>query len=506
MLTILGVGLVLRLPFASWVQHPGHSDYSFYYTVAENLVDGRGLQIDYIWHYLTKPETITHPSYDYWMPLTSVIISIFMYAFGKSLFVALLPSILFGLILGLVTYFWAKLYSTSEFVALSSAGLVTVVPYLFWESLLTDTAIYFAVFGSLALYFMVKGWSNPKGFLWAGVFGGLAHLTRQDGLMLAPVLATTILLSRYFWRRKLAYLFLSFALYGAIFSPVLIKNYTTFGSPFTPGVYKVMFLSDWEDAYSYAKEASLNSYLHLGLGAILRSKVYVARRNIDVFREFFGDLVLGFAIAGLCGAVFSEESRKKWRLYMPPVLLLGLLYFFHSFVFPMSGQGSFQTSSPATIPVFLVVSVDTMFRYIRSKAVAVGLIAAATLFLLHGSLIWARERLGGENMMIGRELSRLQSVLSEQSDFNKDTVIMTRHPWEVYVSTRCKAIQLPNDDLETIFAVAKKYHAKYLVLPAPRQALEQIYRGTQTDDRLTLVATLPDSQMFVKLYRINLPE
>lgn len=109
-------------------------------------------------------------------------------------------------------------------------------------------------------------------------------------------------------------------------------------------------------------------------------------------------------------------------------------------------------------------------------------------------------------MMIGRELSRLQSVLSEQSDFNKDTVIMTRHPWEVYVSTRCKAIQLPNDDLETIFAVAKKYHAKYLVLPAPRQALEQIYRGTQTDDRLTLVATLPDSQMFVKLYRINLPE
>ncbi len=101
---VLATAIIGRLMLASAAQHPGHGDHAFYYTVAENLADGRGLVIDYIWNYLSGVETISHYSNDYWMPLTSLIISLSLLVLGKSLFAALLPSILVGVALAVVTY------------------------------------------------------------------------------------------------------------------------------------------------------------------------------------------------------------------------------------------------------------------------------------------------------------------------------------------------------------------------------------------------------------------
>ena len=143
--TFIGVAFLIRLIFANKAQFPGHGDNAFYYTVAENIFDGRGFTIDYIWNYLNRPEAITHYSNDYWMPLTSVIISLSLFIFGKSLFAALLPSIFAGLALSLLTYFVSKIYSDSHFVALCSSGLILFVPVLFKYSLLTDSAIFYAL-------------------------------------------------------------------------------------------------------------------------------------------------------------------------------------------------------------------------------------------------------------------------------------------------------------------------------------------------------------------------
>jgi hypothetical protein len=94
---------------------------------------------------------------------------------------------------------------------------------------------------------------------------------------------------------------------------------------------------------------------------------------------------------------------------------------------------------------------------------------------------------------------------------------MTRNPWEVYYSTRCKAVQIPNDDLNTIFQVANKYRANYLLLPAKRKALAGLYSGEQSDERFVLVAVIPESSMKIyipdsipesnmKLFRIKLTQ
>lgn len=104
----LGFGLFARLSMLKFAQYPGHGDHAFYYSVAENVVSGKGLTTDYIWTYLSNPGAITHTSHDFWMPLTSLIISVFLYVFGNSLSTALIPSILAGLALSVVVYILAK--------------------------------------------------------------------------------------------------------------------------------------------------------------------------------------------------------------------------------------------------------------------------------------------------------------------------------------------------------------------------------------------------------------
>src|SRR3990172_3780899 len=53
---------------------PGYMDAYYYHHVAWNVATGRGLVEDYVWNYLPPPETVSHPSNLYWMPLTSLAI------------------------------------------------------------------------------------------------------------------------------------------------------------------------------------------------------------------------------------------------------------------------------------------------------------------------------------------------------------------------------------------------------------------------------------------------
>ncbi len=86
---------------------------------------------------------------------------------------------------------------------------------------------------------------------------------------------------------------------------------------------------------------------------------------------------------------------------------------------------------------------------------------------------------------------------------------MTRNPWEVHYSTGHKAIQIPNEDMDTIYQVAERYGANYLLLrlpggdqpPSSRKALESLYYGEQLDERFEFISDIPEST--IKIFRIN---
>jgi hypothetical protein len=483
-LAVFGAGLATRLIFAGTAKHPGHGDLAFYFTLAENIVDGRGFLIDYIWNYMNNPETITQSSHGFWMPLTSIIISLSMFVFGKSLFVALLPSIMFGLALAVPVYFFARTYSGSKSVAIYSSGLVLFVPYLFVYSLLTDSPIYYAMFVSLGLLFMLKSESDPKFFLLAAVCASLAHLTRQDGVLFLLTLEGVILLSRWPNKTKCTYIVLTLGLYAVILLPLIIDNYRVFGSPFPPGPFKMMFLTHYEDHYSYSKELDLQAYLRWGMPNILQSKVSGAVVNARIlYQRFLGNLLRVFVLVGLLDLFATPDGRQKWRKYFPPLFFLTLLFSFYAIVVPVgSGATGFTRSSISIIPFLVVLVIDTVHRNIRSKAVVFLIVLLIGASSSYESIQFAQETIN-TNTEIGQRLEALGEILANDAyeRSQRDIIIMTRNPWEVYHATRQRAIQIPNEDLDTIYAVAEKFKANYLLLPAPRRALEGIYQGSEID-------------------------
>jgi len=299
LLLLLAVGLIVRLTLASMMPHPGGSDFAFYYTVAENLVDGRGFQVDYIWNYLSAPETITHSSNDYWMPLTSLLISLPMSVLGKTIFVALLPSILTGLVLAVATYYLGKNYSDSNLVGLAAAFLTLFTPPLFHYSLRTDSTVYYALLCLSSLCLMTKGRDDPAFFLLAAACVGLAHLTRQDGVLLVVVLLAAILLAPLNRRAKFAYMLLSVVLYALILAPLLVSNYRSFGRLLPPGPAKTMYLQEYEDLYSYSKDLSLETFLDWGVDEIILSRMNALLTNAKTIYLHLGQAMSVLAVVGI---------------------------------------------------------------------------------------------------------------------------------------------------------------------------------------------------------------
>lgn len=497
----LMVALAIRLIFALTAQHPGHGDQAFYLTLAENLADGRGFEIDYIWNYLSQPENIPCSSNDYWMPLTAVIISLSLSIFGKSLIVALLPSILFGLALSVIVYYIGKIYLSSRFVTYYSATIVLFIPTLFKYSLLTDSTIFYAVFVSSSLLFMTKGMKNSRYFLLSAICACLAHLTRQDGVLLVPTLIAVILISPHRRKTKYMILLISMVLYIVILLPLLIDNYKTFGALFPSGPLKTIFLTEYEDIYSYSKEISLRTYIAWGLPNILLSKIKIGLYNIKTLLELSGYFLWIFFLIGIFEIVISKD--KKRQIYLPPLLYLVLLFGFYSLIatFP-SSYGGFYRSAMSLIPFLLVISMDTIWRHIPSKQTVFLIVILITAIFMANSIYTARKTIIANSEM-NQQLTRLKDVLQSDIEADSDAVIMTRGPWEVFYTTGYKTIQIPNEDIDIIYEVALRYGADYLLLPAPRQALEDIYRGTQVDARFELIADIKNSDL--KLYYITKP-
>ncbi len=498
---VLAGALGIRLIYAVSAVHPGHGDQAFYLTLAQNLASGRGFEIDYVWHFLNPPETITHPANDYWMPLTSIIIAVSLLIFGKSLLASLLPSILFGLMLSVVTYHIGKAWTGSRPVAIISAGMILFVPGLFRYSLLTDSTIFYSVFVSSSLLFMIKGRTNPRFFFLSAIGVALAHLTRQDCIMLVPVLMVAIIISPHHRRLKYKYLSMSLALYALIISPLVINNYTILGSLFPAGPVKTIFLTEYEDIYSYSKDLSLTSYLAWGLPNILHSKLLAGLSNVKTLFRFFGDYLWILVAIGMLELAFSSRIRKNRQIYVLPVLFLLLLFCFYTFIATFPGiNGGFYRSAMAIIPFLLVISLDAISRYIPSKTIVYSILIVVAAILSFDS-IHSTRKMTNANKELHQQLIQLKNSLSQEASPADKIVVMTRGPWEVHYTTGFKAVQIPNENLATILKVASRYGANYLLLPAPRAAFEDIYSGNRTDPRFEHVASIANSEL--KLYRIK---
>ncbi|UCE01469.1 MAG: glycosyltransferase family 39 protein [Candidatus Latescibacterota bacterium] len=510
-LAIVAIALLLRLVIASGARNPGHADPAYYTTVAENLVDGRGFVIDYIWHFLARPNALTHYSNDYWMPLPSVFIASSFILFGRSTFAAVLPSVLFVLALFPLTYRVGRAYARSRFVALSAASLVLFLPALFEHSLVSDSTAYYVVFAVASLLCMILAAENVRFLLLASLFAALAHLTRQDGILLLVTLVIAVVASPKLPRdrHRILWLVLVFAVYVATLSPLLVSNYRAFGSPLPAGPGKTPFLTAYEDLYSYSKELSLGAYLDWGTTQIVASKLDRAARCATEVFNLLGGFAWAFVVlAGLDLARFGVQRRFRYA-YIPPFLFLLTLLGFYVIIGTAVAEWAFWRTIPAMAPFLLVAVASGIERSTPNRKTAIALVGLLVLLFACQGVQSARARIQRDNR-IASELVRVRDVLDELAAAmpEQELVVMTRDPWEVYHWTRRRSVQIPNDDLDTILEVADRCGATHLLLPAPREALNTIYAEERQDARLQLVVSVPAptmKQSDLKLFRFVRP-
>jgi len=498
-------GLVLRLYLATNAHTPGHGDPVFYYTVAKNIADGRGLVMDYVAYFFEGLVPITHYSNDFWNPLTSILLSIPMRFLGESVFNALLASITISLIPALVANLASKKFSGVDSIAAFAGILAFFAPYQIWISVTTDANIFFGAFGALTLYLTIRGFEKPRYFLIAAVGSGLAHFTRQDGILLLLALEASILFAPISWKEKAYFCLGAAGVHLAVLSPLLIKNYIALHEFLPKGPSSTMFLTTYEDFHAYGKPLTWETYRAAwGIKGILENKIHVAVGNFGTMNSFLNPVLTLFTIIGLVDIFFIQRKIEKIRFLLPVLFFAGLEYFFYSFIASFSGPGSLPKSLAILIPFIAVVILDLFNRYLKIKPL---LIVASIVLIAYcgyqGYLL--NYQYNSYYNTIYKSYASIRHIIlkdaNQRAENPSDIVVMARDVWDVYEGMGFKAVMIPNNDLDTIYFVARHYSAEYIILPAPRQALQPIFTGEKTDPRFTLIANIPDSNF--KLFRIQ---
>jgi hypothetical protein len=500
-------GLAVRLQLASVAEMPGHGDSAFYYTVAKNIVDGRGIVVDYVVYFFLGLVPLTHYAGDFWNPLAEILLSLPMFVLGTSVFNALLASIAAGVVPAVVGFLAGRRFARSLMIGVLVGLLTFFTPYEVLVSTLTEAIIFYGAFGSLALYLAYKGRTRARYFLLAAMCTGLAHFVRQDGVLLLLTLIACVLMAPISWPRRLAWAAAAVGVHVLMLSPLLVRNVATYGSPLQPGPASTAFMTDYEDFHAYNKEMSWDTLrAEWGIRGIITRRLHTASENLGQLKLFAHPLLVFLASLGAVNLALTRERRRDLHVLVPAAVYSLLAYGFYTIVASFSGPGSLPKSLAVVLPFVCILIVDLFASRIRSVPLMVAGVVLLAVFLgYRGQQMnyWSTVYYNGEYQHYA---AVKQLVAADSAQRGKDpatAVIMARDVWDVNAGTGLRAVMIPNNDLDTILRVADHYGAEYMLLPAPRKALEDIYMGTTPNPRILFLGSIDGTDW--KVYRLESP-
>jgi 4-amino-4-deoxy-L-arabinose transferase-like glycosyltransferase len=562
LLILLAISLIVRTIVARSVLQPSYADAAYYFDVAKNLATGHGFLEDFIYTYLTPAKSVIHPSNFYWMPLTSIIMAPFLALFGTSWQVAQIPMILLSATLPLLAYWigW-DLFQSRRYALAMALFMVFEGPLYSLYFATTDCFALYSWVGLLALIAMYQGWrGHPWCFALAGIPIGLAHLTRADGELLLIVGVLVWLCSHKVKDGKGNPLWTSnhhsklhpipwqallgmFICYLWTMAPWFLRNIALIGSPLPNWGTMTIWLTSYEDFFSFHKILSPQAYFSWGLANIFGSKLIALAFNLLML---FGAVYipLPFAILGM----WIERKRAE---LLPFLIYLILLYTILALVFTFpTMHGSFFHSLTAVLPIlhgWSIVGMDATIDYISNwfskvqknpkggkySSLAKGLasffgprapkqsekdhqlspkekdlmclsiaILAAIVVLVETILTiapaWRHDNLLYQQ--VGQVVAsdyRAQSVVPTRNQ----PIVMVADAADYYYATDQHAVLLPTQNLATILEAAQSHSVSYILF-TPNQGTEerQLEQTTLTDSRLKLIWASPSG----KLYRFLL--
>ncbi len=497
LLLITAAALVFRLALLSLVQNPGISDPAHYYNLGRRLAEGSGITIDYVWHYARMPVDLVHAT-DHWMPLPGVAAALGLVAGGTNIHAAVTLFVLAGSLMTALVFAASKLLGQSTSCALIGAAFAAVMPEFVLNSLRTDTTIinqFLVVAAVIALYGAMRS-GQRRGFLFCGVLFGLAHLTRNDAIILFALLIACFLLadasgSAIARRSRIALLIVAFV---AVIAPWHARNLVEIGTLGSPQMSRMPFMVEPRDLYAYGMPITFESML------ARQSLVDIVGKRIFEFgaaiKQMAYSLQLPLVVLVPAGAYFlrAKANSRQIRLLLPlAIWLLGLLVVY-PVLMPVHNQGgSFKKIFLAIMPLLLPLGAFALENVFRQRHWRYSFLALSLCWLAWSSYDLVRR----DTAFADTFYASIQVLVDELETLPDRTGdgelrLMSQNPY-VLSFFGYSSVVTPVASREDTLALARLYAIDYLQMPADRPALDPLYLGVESDPRFQLAARLDDA-------------
>lgn len=498
-LLLFAFAFVVRLILALTFPDPAYPDSYYYVDVARALAAGHGFNVDFIWIFgevggrIPDVPVLPVPSNAHWLPLSSLIQAAFILVLGPTAFASALPLVIIGSLTAPLVYLIAGEAGCRREVRIGAA-LLAAAPGA--GAVFMPQPENFAILQPLVaatVYLLARGLNgHVRSYVAAGLLVGIASLARNDGIFLGLTTALVFaldrgraLLSRGTIKPAIPFLaaVACFGLYLLVMSPWWVRQVAVFGSisP-TASSGSALWIRTMAEWNSITAEPSLGKFLAQGIGPIVETRFFGLVAAIGNFAVIIGSVVLVPFM--LVGGWTRRHSRdfQPWFIHVVVVFLAAaLIYpvhvpggaFIHSAI-GLSGHAYILALEGVLAGVAWIAARRRGWNVERAGPIFVAAIVIFILALVplyagavHRSWDGSRQ----QRLALDGALDDL-GVGSDERLYSIDAAGMKY--W-----TGRGGIVTPDDPIETIEAVARAYHPRWLVIEKgdAASALAPILRG-----------------------------
>jgi hypothetical protein len=512
LILLMGFGLALAIMISFFQHYPGYMDADYYFAGGIQLAEGKGFTEPYLWNYFDPANTIPHPSHAYWMPLTSIFAAGGMLATGSiSWLSGRLAFFLIAMVIPAMTAILAFSFSKREDLSIISGILAIFSGYYAVYMQVTDSFCINMFLGGL--FFLLAHRDNLKVYFILGILSGFFHLARADGVFWLIISFIMISFNNIKNHRKFTNWSISYFLcilgYMIIMGPWFIRNIQVFGSLLGPQATNVIWLTNYDQIFSYPPNFNTLSWWNQGLSQIITTSISALKVNLLNMIAVQGNIILLPLI--LIGA---WKFKKDIRVGLLLIAWIGLIILM-SIIYPYAGmRGGYFHAGAALQPILwsmvpiglevVVIKFGQLRNWDIKNALRVfssSLVIFSILFTIHITINKLYD--GSEHALIwGINEMRYQTIAKE-IEFNQseNLIVIVGNPPGFYLATGDYAIAIPDGDINNLLLVADDFNADYLILEPEGfpKALEGLYNGSYINNQFEYLGEFDD----VRIFRIN---